>query len=153
MLVLWWGREFYRNERHDFVISKIGWTERLKTNQFVTSLRGSAVEVLQSIPADKLTDLTTFEEALESGFGQSHLIQFYMTKLKIRRQKTGKSLQVLASVLERLMSLTYPECPLDVRDSLAVQFFINAIRDEDTQLSTRLMDLTDLKAVLTYSLK
>ncbi|GBN00564.1 hypothetical protein AVEN_171346-1 [Araneus ventricosus] len=38
------------------------------------------------------------------------------------------------------MSLSYSECPLDVRESLAVQFFVDAIRDEETQHSTRLMD-------------
>ncbi|GBM68843.1 hypothetical protein AVEN_189734-1 [Araneus ventricosus] len=51
------------------------------------------------------------------------------------------------------MSLAYAECPLDVRESLAVQFFVDAIRDEETQLSTRLMDFTDLKSVLAYSIK
>ncbi|GBN19280.1 hypothetical protein AVEN_254245-1 [Araneus ventricosus] len=50
------------------------------------------------------------------------------------------------------MSLAYAECPLDVRESLALQFFVNAIRDEDTRLSTRLMDFTDLKSALTYSM-
>ncbi|GBM67676.1 hypothetical protein AVEN_236772-1 [Araneus ventricosus] len=51
------------------------------------------------------------------------------------------------------MGLAYAECPLDVRESLAVQFFVDAIRDEDTQLSTRLMDFTDLKSALAYSMK
>ncbi|GBL76902.1 hypothetical protein AVEN_12582-1 [Araneus ventricosus] len=44
------------------------------------------------IPADKLTDLTTIEKALESRFGDSHLMQFYRTELKTRRQKPGESL-------------------------------------------------------------
>ncbi|GBO27022.1 hypothetical protein AVEN_36329-1 [Araneus ventricosus] len=51
------------------------------------------------------------------------------------------------------MSLAYAECPMDVRESLAVQFFVVAIRDEDTQLCTRLMDFTDLKSALAYSMK
>ncbi|GBN36782.1 hypothetical protein AVEN_132492-1, partial [Araneus ventricosus] len=51
------------------------------------------------------------------------------------------------------MSLAYAKCPLDVRESLAVQFFADAIRDEETQLSTRLMDFTDLKLALAYSMK
>ncbi|GBO10561.1 hypothetical protein AVEN_49263-1, partial [Araneus ventricosus] len=51
------------------------------------------------------------------------------------------------------MSLAYAECPLDIRESLAVQFFVDAIRDEETQLSTRLMDFTDLKSALAYSMK
>ncbi|GBN18084.1 hypothetical protein AVEN_217816-1 [Araneus ventricosus] len=50
------------------------------------------------------------------------------------------------------MSLAYAECRMDVRESLAVQFFVDAIRDEDTQLCTRLMDFTDLKSALAYSI-
>ncbi|GBM30021.1 Retrovirus-related Pol polyprotein from transposon 297 [Araneus ventricosus] len=130
-----------------------GWTDFVKASQLVALLRGSAAEVLQGIPADKLTDLTIIEKALESRFGDSHLTQFYRTELKTRRQKPGESLQELAADVERLMSLAYVECPLDVRESLAVQYFVDAIRDEDTQHSTRLMDAKDLKSSLAYSMK
>ncbi|GFT13971.1 CCHC-type domain-containing protein [Nephila pilipes] len=51
------------------------------------------------------------------------------------------------------MSLAYAECPLDIRESLAAQYFIDAIRDEDTQHSTRLMHAKDLKSALAYSMK
>ncbi|GBM66543.1 Retrovirus-related Pol polyprotein from transposon 297 [Araneus ventricosus] len=137
----------------DVVSSTNGWTDFVKASQLVASLRGSAAEILQGIPADKLTDLTTIEKALESRFGDSHLTQFYRTELKTRRQKPGESLQELAADVERLMSLAYAECPLDVRDSLAAQYFLDAIRDEDTQHSTRLMDAKDLKSSLAYGMK
>ncbi|GBM14277.1 hypothetical protein AVEN_86977-1 [Araneus ventricosus] len=132
----------------DVVSSTNGWTDFVKASQLVASLRGSAAEVLQGIPADKLTDLTIIEKALESRFGDSHLTQFYRTELKTRRQKPGESLQELAADVERLMSLAYAECPLDVRESLAAQYFV-----EDTQHSTRLMDAKDLKSSLAYSMK
>ncbi|GBO19294.1 hypothetical protein AVEN_157604-1 [Araneus ventricosus] len=51
------------------------------------------------------------------------------------------------------MSLGYAECPQDVRGSLAAQYFVDAIRDEDTQHATRLMDAKDLKSALAYSMK
>nr|GBM72566.1 hypothetical protein AVEN_139093-1 [Araneus ventricosus] len=137
----------------DVVSSANGWNNRVKASQLVASLRGSAAEVLQGIHSDKLTDLMTIENALEARFGDSHLTQFYRTELKTRRQKPGESLQALAADVKRLMSLAYAECPMDVRESLAVQFFVDAIRDEDTQLCTRLMDFTDLKSALAYSMK
>ncbi|GBM24735.1 hypothetical protein AVEN_141809-1 [Araneus ventricosus] len=102
---------------------------------------------------DVLTDLTTIENALEARLGDSHLSQFYRTELKTKRQKPGESLQVLAADVERLMSLGYAECPQDVRDSLAAQYFVDAIRDEDTQHATRLTDAKDLKSALAYSVK
>ncbi|GBN32948.1 hypothetical protein AVEN_48423-1 [Araneus ventricosus] len=86
-----------------------GWTDFVKASQLVALLRGSAAEVLQGIPADKLTDLMTIEKALESRFGDSHLTQFYRTELKTRRQKPEESLQVLAADVERQMSLAYAE--------------------------------------------
>ncbi|GBO28006.1 hypothetical protein AVEN_129844-1 [Araneus ventricosus] len=137
----------------DVVSSANGWNNRVKVSQLVASLRGSAAEVLQGIPSDKLTDLMAIENALEARFGDSHLTQFYRTELKTRRQKPGESLQVLAADVERLMSLAYAECPQDVRDSLAAQYFVDAIRDEDTQHATRLMDAKDLKSALAYSMK
>ncbi|GBO18233.1 hypothetical protein AVEN_39263-1 [Araneus ventricosus] len=51
------------------------------------------------------------------------------------------------------MSLADAECSLDFRESLAVHFFVDAIKDEDTQLSTRVMDFTDLKSALAYNMK
>ncbi|GBL98277.1 hypothetical protein AVEN_174076-1 [Araneus ventricosus] len=51
------------------------------------------------------------------------------------------------------MSLAYAECPQDVRDSLSAQYFADAIRDEDTQHATRLMDAKDLKSALAYNMK
>ncbi|GBM04420.1 hypothetical protein AVEN_179863-1 [Araneus ventricosus] len=146
-------RPFIFKTQFDVVSSTNGWTDFVKASQLVASLRGSAAEVLQGIPADKLTDLTTIEKALEYRFGDSHLTQFYRTELKTRRQKPGESLQELAADVERLMSLAYAECPLDVRESLAAQYFVDAIRDEDTQHSTRLMDAKDLKSSLAYSMK
>ncbi|GBO33944.1 hypothetical protein AVEN_37502-1 [Araneus ventricosus] len=146
-------RPFIFKTQFDIVSSTNGWTDFVKASQLVASLRGSAAEVLQGIPADKLTDLTIIEKALESRFGDSHLTQFYRTELKTRRQKPGESLQELAADVERLMSLAYAECPLDVRESLAAQYFVDAIRDEDTQHSTRLMDAKDLKSSLAYSMK
>ncbi|GBO40373.1 hypothetical protein AVEN_72303-1 [Araneus ventricosus] len=64
-----------------------GWTDFAKTSRLLASLRGSAAEVLQGIPTDKLTDLTTIEKALKSRLGDSHLTQFYGTELKTRRQE------------------------------------------------------------------
>ncbi|GBN10267.1 hypothetical protein AVEN_153178-1 [Araneus ventricosus] len=81
----------------DVVSSTNGWTDFVKASQLVASLRGSAAEVLQGIPADMLADITTTKKALESRFGDSHLTQFYGTELKTRRQKPEESLQVLAA--------------------------------------------------------
>ncbi|KAF8785558.1 Divergent protein kinase domain 2A like protein [Argiope bruennichi] len=53
----------------DVVSSTNGWTDVVKASQLVASFRGSAVDVLQGIPSEKLTDLMTIEKAMESRFG------------------------------------------------------------------------------------
>ncbi|GBL98852.1 hypothetical protein AVEN_165694-1 [Araneus ventricosus] len=73
--------------RFNVVSSTNGWTDFVKASQLVASLRGSAAEVLQGIPADKLTDLTAIEKALESRFGDSNLTQFYGTELKTEARR------------------------------------------------------------------
>ncbi|GBN28564.1 hypothetical protein AVEN_109600-1 [Araneus ventricosus] len=50
----------------DAVSSTNGWSDCVKASQLVASLQGSAAEILQGIPAEKLTDLTTIENVLES---------------------------------------------------------------------------------------
>ncbi|GBM54930.1 hypothetical protein AVEN_77834-1 [Araneus ventricosus] len=112
----------------DVVCSANGWNNRVKASQLMVFLRGIAAVVLQGVPSDK-------------------------TALKTRRQKTEESLQVLAADVERLMGLAYAECPMDVRESLAVQFFVDDIRYENTHICTRLMDFKDLKSALAYSMK
>ncbi|GBM40411.1 hypothetical protein AVEN_122630-1 [Araneus ventricosus] len=139
--------------KFNVVNSSNGWNNRVKASQLVASFRGSAAEVLQGIPFDKLTNLTTIENALEARFEDSHLTQFYRIELKTRRQKPGESLQVLAADVERLMSLAYAECPQDVLESLEAQYFVDAIRDLDTQHATRLMDAKYFKSALACSMK
>ncbi|GBN34942.1 hypothetical protein AVEN_245449-1 [Araneus ventricosus] len=48
--------------------------------------------------------------------------------------------------------MAYTECPLDVRESLAAQYFVDAIREEDTQHSMRFMYAKDLNSALAYSI-
>ncbi|GBM95677.1 hypothetical protein AVEN_40183-1, partial [Araneus ventricosus] len=83
----------------DVMTSTYGWTDFVKVSQLVVSLRGSVEEILQETPADKLTKLTTIEKALAFRFGYGHLVQFYITELKIRRQKPGEYFQVLVADL------------------------------------------------------
>ncbi|GBM77674.1 hypothetical protein AVEN_226060-1 [Araneus ventricosus] len=85
--------------------------------------------------------------------GQTSWTVFKSQSDVTRRQKPGERPQVLSADVERIMSLVYVECPQDVQDSLSAQYFVDAIRDEDTQHATRLMDAKDLKSALAYSMK
>ncbi|GBL98642.1 hypothetical protein AVEN_19697-1 [Araneus ventricosus] len=73
----------------DVVSTTNGWTDFVKASQLVASLRGSAEEVLQGIPTDKLTDLTAIEKALESRFGDSHLTENKKTEARRKPSSIG----------------------------------------------------------------
>ncbi|GFT46111.1 uncharacterized protein NPIL_362401 [Nephila pilipes] len=75
---------------------------------------------------------------MESRFGDSHLTQFYRTELKTRRQKPGERLQVLAADVERLMSLAYAECPLDIWQSLAASLMPSETKSAPMEALDRL---------------
>ncbi|GBM70345.1 hypothetical protein AVEN_151483-1 [Araneus ventricosus] len=83
-----------------------------------------------------------------SRVGKPDSLYVYANNAKARRKPSG---------ISRICGATpepgNAEFPLDVQKSLVVQFFVDAIRDESMQLSTRLMDLADLKLALTYSMK
>ncbi|KAF8793153.1 hypothetical protein HNY73_004673 [Argiope bruennichi] len=57
----------------------------------------------------------------------------------------------MAADMEQLISLAYAECPLDVRESLEAQHFVDSMH-EDTQHATRQLDEKDLKPALAYSM-
>ncbi|GBM83986.1 hypothetical protein AVEN_110118-1, partial [Araneus ventricosus] len=79
--------------------------------------------------------------------------KIFRTKLKEKRQNTGEGLQELAIYVYQLTSLAKAECALDIGESLAAQYFVDATRDEDTQHLTRLMDAKDKKSTLIQGMK
>ncbi|GBN14954.1 hypothetical protein AVEN_171821-1 [Araneus ventricosus] len=103
-----------------------------------------SIPMVKSLTSDGRTSWTVFKTQFDI---------FYRTELKTRRQKPGENLQALAADVARLISVAYAECSQDVRDSLSAQYFVDAIRYEDTQHATRVMDTKDLKSDLAYSMK
>ncbi|GBM24842.1 hypothetical protein AVEN_245079-1 [Araneus ventricosus] len=51
------------------------------------------------------------------------------------------------------MRLAYVEGPLNVRENFAAKYIVYAVKDEDTQHTTRWMDAKDLKSALSYNMK
>ncbi|GBO03842.1 hypothetical protein AVEN_59485-1 [Araneus ventricosus] len=94
------------------VSSANGWNNRVKASQLVASLRGSAAEVLQGIPSDKLADLMTIENA--QPIGDSHATRIYRDWVKTRRQKPGRKQLGVSRRCGATNELAYAECPQDV---------------------------------------
>jgi hypothetical protein len=141
------------NTQLEVVAAANSWDNVTKAFQLAAALRGEAADILQTLPADKRADFQALVSALELRFGESHLKDFNRLQLKSRRQKAGETLQELAAEIEKLSQLAFSECPTDVRDGLALQYFIDAIRDPEIQQALRIADNKDLKSALVYAMK
>ncbi|CAC5415144.1 unnamed protein product [Mytilus coruscus] len=65
--------------------------------------------------------------ALEERFAPSSQTELYRVQFKKRRQKTSETLPELGQSVRRLSNLAYPTAPLELRDTLAKEQFIDAL--------------------------
>ncbi|GFT63342.1 retrovirus-related Pol polyprotein from transposon 412 [Trichonephila clavipes] len=77
----------------------------------------------------------------------------YRLQLKSRQQKVSETLQELATDVERLSHLAFSDCPTEVREVLALQHFIDGVRDPEIRKALRMADLKDLKRALVFAMK
>ncbi|GFX28129.1 retrovirus-related Pol polyprotein from transposon 297 [Trichonephila clavipes] len=54
--------------------------------------------------------------------------------MKTRLQKTGESLQEYASEVERLANLAFSDHPATVRETISLRYFVDGLKDGETQL-------------------
>ena len=70
----------------------------------------------------------------------------YRAQLRERRWRASESLPELGQDLRRLVNLAYPTAPIEVRETLAKEQFIDALKDSEMRLrvqQARPMDLND----------
>ncbi|VDH90009.1 Hypothetical predicted protein, partial [Mytilus galloprovincialis] len=100
------------------------WSENQKGLYLAVSLMGQAQAVLGDLPIS----------ALEERFAPSSQTELYRVKFKERRQKASESLPELCQSIWRLSNLAYPTAPLDVRETLGKEQFIDALVDSEMRL-------------------
>ncbi|GFS34208.1 CCHC-type domain-containing protein [Nephila pilipes] len=130
-----------------------GWDPVTKARQLAASLRAEAADALRTVPEEEQLNFEALTEALELSFGEKCLKDFSRLQLKSRQQRQSETLQDLATDVERLSHLAFADCPADVRDNLALQYFIDGVKDPEIQKALRLAELKDLKSALVYGLK
>ncbi|VDI13238.1 Hypothetical predicted protein [Mytilus galloprovincialis] len=72
--------------------------------------------------------------ALEQRFAPPNQTELYRVQLTERRQKASESLPELGQSIRRLINQAYPTVPEDVRDTLAKQYFIEALADSEMRI-------------------
>ncbi|KAF8782265.1 Retrovirus-related Pol polyprotein like [Argiope bruennichi] len=75
------------------------------------------------------------------------------TSVKDSPKKPNETLQELATDIEKLSHLAFSDCPTEVRETLAVQYFVDGVRDVEIQKALRMAETKDLKSALVYAIK
>ncbi|KAJ8954293.1 hypothetical protein NQ318_005876 [Aromia moschata] len=114
-----------------------GWTQEMATS-LVISLRGQALEILQSIPEEQQNDYDRIVGALEIRYGHKYLRQVYQSQIKSRQQRSNESLQEYEADIERLVHLAYPQAPKEFLEQIGIQTFIDGLVDTEMQQALRL---------------
>ncbi|GFU65022.1 retrovirus-related Pol polyprotein from transposon 412 [Trichonephila clavipes] len=96
---------------------------------------------------------TQFSIVADANQWDSHTKACHRLQLKSRQQKVSETLQELATDVERLSHLAFSDCPTEVREVLALQHFIDGVRDPEIQKALRMADLKDLKGALVFAMK
>ncbi|GFW55657.1 retrovirus-related Pol polyprotein from transposon 412 [Trichonephila clavipes] len=129
------------------------WDSQTKACQLAASLRVDAADILQTLPETQRLDFDALVNALELRLGEKCVKDYSRLQLKSRQQKVSETLQELATDVERLSYLAFSDCPTEVREVLALQHFIDGVRDPEIQKALRMADLKDLKGALVFAMK
>ncbi|GFW78376.1 gag-Pol polyprotein [Trichonephila clavipes] len=129
------------------------WDSQTKACQLAASLRADAADILQTLPETQRLDIDALVNALELRFGEKCVKDYSRLQLKLRQQKVSETLQELATDVERLSHLAFSDCPTEVREVLALQHFVDGVRDPEIQKALRMADLKDLKGALVFAMK
>ncbi|KAJ8948273.1 hypothetical protein NQ318_020758 [Aromia moschata] len=104
-----------------------------KATALTLALRGDATDILQTLSLKEQEDYHQLVRHLEMRYGQSHLEHVYHSQLKNRYQKSNESLQEFEADIARLVRLAYSSTPENVMERLAVQAFLDGLRDTETR--------------------
>ncbi|GFX99502.1 gag-Pol polyprotein [Trichonephila clavipes] len=123
-----------------------------KACQLAASLRADAADILQTLPETQRLDFDALVNALS--YAREKCVKDYSRlQLKSRQQKVSETLQELATDVERLSHLAFSDRPTEVREVLALQHFIDGVRDPEIQKALEWRISRDLKGALVFAMK
>ncbi|XP_074041625.1 uncharacterized protein [Leptinotarsa decemlineata] len=129
------GKTPLANYRRQFEVAARanGWNAGEKAVALTLALRGEARNILQTLTAQEQEDYDQLIKHLELRYGHAHLEHVYHSQLKNCCQKSEDSLQEFEADIARLVFLAFPATPGNVMDRLAVQAFLDGLRDQKTR--------------------
>lgn len=90
-------------------------------------------------------------KALEIHFGEKWIKESSL--LKSRMQKKSETLKEFYTDTQKRLMQAYASYPANVREYLAVQLFIDVVRDRDMEKELRFSNVKNIRSALEYALK
>ncbi|XP_058976719.1 uncharacterized protein LOC131801788 [Musca domestica] len=118
------------------VASRNSWNGSDKAVALLLALKGSAADVIQSIPVASRNNYEDVIAALERKYGGEHERNIYLMELRGRVQRANETLQDFAAEVERLVLMTYPGEDHPLLDRMKIETFVNGIRDPEIKYAT-----------------
>ena len=107
------------------------WGPQEAVEELSAALRGEALKTLALFPADMLT-LQNLTAEMDRVFGPSDKEQLYAMRMKGRIRQPDESIPQLGQSIKELAASAYPTMPVEYRDVIAKEAFVEAVND--TQL-------------------
>lgn len=149
------GRTPWEDYRRQFeVVATVnGWSGSERASMLTSMLRDRALAVLQNVPPEKQWDYDHLASVLSLRFGSAHRTGLHRASLRNRTQRLSEDLTEFAYEVERLAKLSFPDCPAEVQDQMALMHFLDGVSDAEVQKMLRYAAPKTLQEALTRALE
>ena len=129
------------------------WTKTEQLAYLRASLQKEAGQVLRDYVSEVTNSRKKLTKMLKERFGETNQADKYRIEVRNRRRKTGESLQSLHSDIRKLVALVFPELDHRARETIASDYFIDALADPDFALKVRERSPANLDSALRIALQ
>jgi hypothetical protein len=113
------------------------WKEADMRAHLKAALIGDAGQVLWDSEASATNTLEKLTTLLRSRFSATRQSDKHRMKLRLRRRRQGESLSALHQDIRRLMALAHPTLLQEARETIACDYYVDAMDDADFALKVR----------------
>ncbi|VDH93241.1 Hypothetical predicted protein [Mytilus galloprovincialis] len=113
------------------------WNSKTKALLLASSLSGGAGAILNEITEVDRHDFDSLVTSLKNRFGSVNRAEVFRAELQTRVRFNNESLPDLAQAIKKLTRRAYPGTSPLVRDTLALDSFIDAIIETEVRLRVR----------------
>ncbi|CAC5406295.1 unnamed protein product [Mytilus coruscus] len=109
------------------------WSDIEKALELATSLRGTAQSILTDLRPEMRTNFIQLTAALASRFQPENQAEMYRAQMKSKIRRRTEQIPVLGQDIKRLVRLAYPSAPIEIKEQLACECFIDSLNDADME--------------------